>query len=253
MTQPTHAEIADLLGAFALDAVDPDERALVEDHLRECPRCRDEVQQHRDVAAHLAFAGEEAPEGLWERIAADLEPGPAAAELAHLYPLRRPAAPRPWMMRSLTAAAAAIVLLVGALGWEVHTQDDRVASIRRAVGAGGLQGAALSALLDPRGTRFVLTSTTGHVRIDGVVEPDGNGFLLPGADGGLPALPTSQTYQLWSVSGAEQVSLGLLGSRPGIVPFQAAGTRMAEVAITVEKAGGAVQPTRPPVAAAVVS
>jgi hypothetical protein len=253
MTEPTHDEIADLLGAFALDAVDAGERAMVEDHLRECPRCREEVRQHRDVAAHLAFAGEAAPEGLWERIAADLAPGPAPAELAHLYPLRRSVAPRPWMVRSLTAAAAAIVLLVGALGWEVHTQDDRVASIRRAVGSSSLQGAALSALVDPRATKFVLTSTSGHVRIDGVVEPDGNGFLIPGAGGGLPALPTSETYQLWAVSGAEQVSLGLLGPRPGIVPFQASGARMAEVAITAEKAGGAVQPTRPPIAAAVVS
>ncbi|MEA3055576.1 MAG: hypothetical protein QOD30_1008, partial [Actinomycetota bacterium] len=50
----SHDEIQELLGAYALDAVDPDERSDVEDHLRDCARCRAEVAEHRDTAAFLA-------------------------------------------------------------------------------------------------------------------------------------------------------------------------------------------------------
>ena len=53
----THDEIQDLLGAYALDAVDDDVRALVEEHIADCARCRAEVQEHREVATLLAHIG----------------------------------------------------------------------------------------------------------------------------------------------------------------------------------------------------
>ena len=76
-----HDEIAELLGAYALDAVEPDEAALVEDHLRECPRCAAEVAEHREVAAMLAHSGAPAPEGIWERIVEGLEEPPPEINL----------------------------------------------------------------------------------------------------------------------------------------------------------------------------
>jgi hypothetical protein len=239
-----HAEIAELLGAYALDAVEPDERRLVEDHLRDCPRCRDEVEQHRDVAAHLAFAGEPAPEGLWARVAAGLEAGPGPSELGRLYPLRRRGSTRPWMARSVMAAAAVIVVLVAALGWQVHRQDDRVTGIQAALGTKGLDSAVEGALVDPQATRFALTSVDRRLRLQAVIEPDGTGFLVPSSGAGLPPLPSSETYQLWALTGGRPVSVGLLGSRPGVVAFQVSGPTMDELAITAEKAGGAIQPTR---------
>ena len=57
-------DIEELLGAYALDAVDPDERRQVEAFLQTSPRARAEVDQHREVAALFAFGGgEEAPAG----------------------------------------------------------------------------------------------------------------------------------------------------------------------------------------------
>ena len=44
-----HDEIPELLGAYAHDAVEPDAAALVEDHLRECPRCAAEVAESEAV------------------------------------------------------------------------------------------------------------------------------------------------------------------------------------------------------------
>ena len=49
----THDEVSELLGAFALDAVDGEEYEQIEAHLSECPRCRAEVDAHREVAAAL--------------------------------------------------------------------------------------------------------------------------------------------------------------------------------------------------------
>ena len=64
---PTHEEVAELLGAYALDAVGPDEVVMIETHLEVCPRCRAEVAAHREVAAVLAYGGATAPDGLWAR------------------------------------------------------------------------------------------------------------------------------------------------------------------------------------------
>src|SRR5829696_5058624 len=99
-------EIEELLGAYALDAVDPDEREIVEQYLATHPRARAEVSQHQEVATLLAFTGTTAPEGLWDRIAASLEeqapePGP---ELAKVLPMAPPAArPRRWSGPALGA------------------------------------------------------------------------------------------------------------------------------------------------------
>src|SRR5262249_44001002 len=48
----------DQAAAFALDALDPDESTAFEEHLAGCPRCEDELEPLRFVAAALAFAGE---------------------------------------------------------------------------------------------------------------------------------------------------------------------------------------------------
>ena len=86
----TPEEIEALLGAYALDAVDDDERREIEEYLAQNPRARSEVDTHREVATLLAFSGAPAPEGLWDRIAGALEerapePGP---ELAKVLPAR---------------------------------------------------------------------------------------------------------------------------------------------------------------------
>lgn len=72
----THAEASDLLGAYALDAVDADEVAALEEHLSTCPRCRDELRGHREVVGLLAYSGQDAPSGLWDRVAARLNADP---------------------------------------------------------------------------------------------------------------------------------------------------------------------------------
>jgi hypothetical protein len=76
-----HVELQELLGAYALDAVEPDEAAAIERHLPTCPRCRNELAEHREVAALLGYAGGDAPSGVWDRIIASLEEPPPALML----------------------------------------------------------------------------------------------------------------------------------------------------------------------------
>src|SRR5260221_6653406 len=82
MTEPQ--DIEELLGAYACDAVDPDERDAVERHLPGCPRCRAEVAELREVTALLANAdaATPVPDGVWDRIASSLEETPPPLRLS---------------------------------------------------------------------------------------------------------------------------------------------------------------------------
>ncbi len=102
----SHDAVVDLLGAYALDAVDPGEAAAVEAHLGTCPGCRDEIARLQEAAGALAGPEEEPPSELWDGIAARLSrPGEGAG------PHPGHESPRPW---SRLARPAAAVLAVAA-------------------------------------------------------------------------------------------------------------------------------------------
>lgn len=248
-------DIPELLGAYALDAVDPDERAAVEAHLTSCPRCAQEVAEHREAIGLLAASGGDAPDGVWERISQSIDGGrPDVARLPRLLPpdrrsRRRTATPA----RALAiAAAVAAGVLVGVQTMRVDHLDHQVARLNAAAReAGGFQGAA-AALVDPSARRLTLTSTAPGSRPLGemVVLPSGSAYLV-GVN--LPALASSSTYQLWSVIAGRAVSVGLLGNHPGTVAFSIdPGVGNQVLLVTVEPAGGVVAPTTPPVARAAI-
>ncbi len=81
MSEHSVPEIEELIGAYALDAVDDDERNAVEQHLAVCARCRAELVEHREVAALLAYEGAPAPSDVWDRIVVTLEEPPPAMRL----------------------------------------------------------------------------------------------------------------------------------------------------------------------------
>ena len=60
----THEESRDLLAAFALDAVESGEREEIEAHVAVCPRCRAELDSHRQVASGLGTIVEPLPDAL---------------------------------------------------------------------------------------------------------------------------------------------------------------------------------------------
>jgi hypothetical protein len=235
---PTHDEISELLGAWALDAVDPSEAATVEEHLATCPRCRVEVAQHREVAARLAYPGETAPPGVWDRIAACLEETPPPLDMARITPLERDRRRR----RSIRVRTAAVVAAVAAaviagLAIQVQRLDSRSRRLDAAVRA--RQDLARLAA-QPGTTTVTLRSTDGAMFIKAFVGSNGDSVI----DGnGLPALPAGREYQLWGVRGNGKISLLLLGSRPELAQFRSPSDVQA-LAVTEESAGGAVTPGR---------
>ena len=244
-TELTHHELEELLGAYALDAVDPDEANALEVHLRECPRCRDEVVTHREVAASLAHVGSVAPEGVWERIAGSLEEVPPQLDMARVVAMtpRRPAvSPHRWAIAAASVAAAA-TSIIGVLGVKLVDQDRRLRTLTAAMDARSLESTAMEALVDARARRVQLKALDDELLGEAVMLADGTGYLLKP---NLPALPAGRTYQLWAVVGDARISLGVLGRRPAVTAFKAVADVRA-LAITDEVAGGVTTTDKPPV------
>ena len=240
-----HTEIEELLGAYALDAVDDDEKAAVEAHLPTCPRCAAEVAEHREVAAQLANTGADAPEGVWARIVASLEEtpptldifrpqpsstGPGSATDADVVSLADRRSLRRWLPMSAAAAALVVVGLVA--GFLVA--DDDTAPTQPEFAQPDLADVARRMLNDPGSVEVELVSSGSDVEARAVVGPDGSGYLIGTS---LPALDEAQTYQLWGVREDAVISLGILGRAPDVVAFHLDDSIDA-LAITAEVAGG---------------
>lgn len=250
-----HDDLQSLLGAYALDALDPDEVAAVEAHLAECPRCRSEVAAHRSTASVLARVGGEAPAGTWDRIAAEIalddradgehldEPSHHLHEPSNVVSLpvrRRVALP----VVGAVAAAAAVAAVF--LGVSAARLDHRVNDLSNALRAGGLQQTAAAAVLSPQHRNVQLLSPSDHLTAQVVTLPDGNAYLVRSE---LPALDSLRTYQLWGLVNGKVVSLGLLGSNPQLVAFRV-DQAVSRLMVTAEPKGGVPQPTTPVLAQA---
>jgi anti-sigma factor RsiW len=242
----SHQDIQELLGAFALDAVDNDERNVIEAHLAGCPRCRAEVEGYRETAALLAHSGERAPEGVWDRISEALDEAPPALDLARITPpadeladrRQAKAAPRSISLRVAAvtmAVAAAITLFLGvALGRSGEDGFGRFEKFVDAMQEAQLTNAAQAALASPNAEQVELASPDGKPMAKLVRLPDGTGYLVPTS---LARPPAGRVYQLWAVRSDAKISLGVLGDTPAVAAFRMTGPVVA-FAVTEEKAGG---------------
>ena len=252
MTSLTHDEIQELLGAYALDAVDDEERDVVELHLRECPRCRAEVAEHREVAALLAHGGTAAPDGVWDRIVAALDDSAPRMRIeiegqdGTVVPLHRPpAAPpahtaSPWAGRvrvAVLGAAAVVILLLGGL---VIRLNDRLDELE---GRESLQEVASAAVADPASRRGMFELDDGAVVVPTAITADGTGYLLAGS---TPQLDDGLVYQLWGLNGDDKISLGTFDGAADVVPFRI-GPGISALAVTEEDAPGVPQPEHDPI------
>jgi anti-sigma-K factor RskA len=236
---PTHENVEELLGAYALDAVPEDERRLVEEHLAACEVCRTEVMEHRETAAILS-GGAAAPLGVWDRIASGLQ----ASAPPGLQAARGGRAPRRIGRWTTGIAAAAAVAAIVGLGARVVEQDRLLDRVTGATQDQKLARAADAALRDPEARRVTLRSADGVVRVEGVLLPDGTGYLVRH---NLRPLPPGRTYQLWALEDAAPISAGVLGPNPDVVAFSV-DPRVGGLAITVENAGGVVSSENDPLA-----
>jgi anti-sigma-K factor RskA len=260
-----HEEIESLLGAYALDAVDPEEAEVVRRHLPTCPRCRAEVDATVEVAARLGTRaaledGEPPPPELWGRIAGRLgetagrDPGTVrvpAAGTADAPAGGRRGAPRHLLRWAAAAVAVAAVAAIAVLGVALASTDGQLGQAREALDGRGSQAAVAAALADPRHRLVELRSPTGAQLASFVLVPGGQGYMVSTS---MPALPADETYQLWAVVAGQPISMGLLGSEPDRAAFTVApSAHPTELAVTVEPAGGVTTPDRRPVASGTIA
>jgi anti-sigma-K factor RskA len=215
--------VHELSAAYALDALEPEEREVFEEHLTTCASCREDVVELVSAASELAWAVEPAspPPALRDRIleAARAE-RPRTGYLQHL-PLR-PRRTRAWL-GAAAAVAACAVLALGIWNVSLHNQ---------------LSDARSSAL-----ERLPVAGLDGSV----VVGSGGSAALVAFR---LPAAPAGKTYEAWIVRGKNAAPAGVFrgGSRATFVPIDGKVRKGTRVAVTVEPAGGSEQPTTTPFA-----
>jgi anti-sigma-K factor RskA len=261
----THEESIDFLATYALDAVDGEERAQIEEHLSGCPRCRNELDAFREVTTALGNSVEPLPEGLWGSIASRLperqdDERPPMPRLvrgdgdgrrgdATDHGSAGSARSRLARGRLATVAAvvsvAAVAAVVAVLAVSLVHADNQVTQFEHGESGGGAPSAVVAALEAP-GHQVVNLEGLRHGRVAQFVLADGRGYLVSSS---LPTLSADHTYQLWGVVHGRPISLGLLGPSPNRATFTLAGSASAsKLGITIEPAGGSVVPSRPMVA-----
>ncbi len=222
-------DIHDLLAAYAVDSVSPEERAIVELALSRDPQLRGELDDHRVVLGILADAVDPHPSTpsplVWQRITAEIdgaeEVSPRLASVRDIQKQRRFSK---WTA-TMAFAAMALALLLGVSVYQL--QQERRTPVFEA---------AIQELLDDPTATVATLEAAGDVAAEAriVLGADGVGYVY--ADN-LPPLDASRTYQLWAIVDDRVISAGVLGADPDDSPFQVVGD-VAGFAITEEVAGG---------------
>lgn len=185
-----HEEIEELLGAYALDAVEPEERDLIQSHLEGCATCTATLSRLRKAsdAMPLAVDTVEPPARLRESIlaaaASSSRADRAPTKPLRVRPLRSPLR-RGWQApRRLTAGIAAAAVVAFALG----------------AGIGLGVGRSLSPV--PQGSIAAHYQLTGSGQMAGasgqVYELRSQGLTFVEFSN-LPALQTDRVYELWLI------------------------------------------------------
>lgn len=225
-------------GAYAADALPPEEREEVERHLAVCPACTDEVAEMRAALTRLADAAAQPPSpALRERVLAEVGRTP------QLPPIigsgrGRVRSLRWWAGAPLQIAAAAMLVVALTLGVLLVQRQHQLADQQHLV-------AQITSVLNDPGRTVTTADLTSGGR-GTVVVSDGRAVFLASD---LPPVASGHTYQLWVMAPGHTTSVGLFGSGPSVqrlVPAVAPGD---SIGVTVEPAGGSRQPTTSPLVA----
>jgi anti-sigma-K factor RskA len=235
------SDIHALSGAYAVDALDDDERTLFEQHLAACPECRAEVRSFCETAALLGETEAQTPpptlrDSVLSGIGAvrplppeTTEATPAAEAPAGgtVTTLRRRTLP-------ILAAAAAILIALGVVVAHPWT--------------GGSSRANLAEQIQKAPDAVRITeSVKGGGTLTIVRSASLKRAVMIGSD--VPSPKAGTTYELWlQQPGQGMVSAGLMTdvTEPTVLTGDAATAEAA--AVSVEPETGSSQPTTKPIA-----
>lgn len=243
-------DVHELVGAYALDALDDEERRFFERHLDDCGDCRVEVDEFQATGALLGTAvDEEPPPGMRERVLAAVAAtpqaaparGPAALPSQEAAPMSAPVhelrGPRERLRQLLPAVAAVIAL--GVAGVTVVVTQTGTEPV------GGDQLAEAIAAPD---ARFVdLAAPDGATARLVWSDARGGGVFVTD---GLESAPDGHAYALWVIEAETPVLLGMFQpDERGHATHSIDGQPPAglTVAVTVEVEDGVESPTTDPI------
>jgi hypothetical protein len=254
---PLRSSQHSLTGAYALDALDTDaEVARFERHMARCRSCTSEVRGFRETATRLGMAVSRQPRPALR--AAVMDEVPRTRQLPALDDRSRHRRPRPrltWLPRLATAGAAIGLAAAITLGIVlVNTRSElgharqQLSQTRHQLTMTKTQLAAVNAVR----TASDATLVTKATQIGGTVTvvSSASRHQIVVTTRGLPALRAGKVYQLWLIgsNGNRIRSEGLLAIHNGQTgPVLISGVLRGDIfGITLEPAGGTVQPTVKP-------
>lgn len=236
MTYYEHLPFRENIPAYALGALEGEDVAALEAHLRTCTVCREELAAYRATSDNLLMAlpSQNPPAALRKRLQRQL---PSAQKT-----------PRPrlnWSFGRVAAGIAMVLLLalnVFSIS-QVQALQRQQAQLVAQIENGQM---ALAMLSYPHTQSFAIqqNDVTGSVLID--TEYNNAVLILRG----LPAIPEHQTYQVWLISpDGDRTSAGLIRPQTD-VPFISEPLSSPQdlvnfigVGMTIEPAGGSDSPT----------
>jgi hypothetical protein len=249
-------EVREELGAYALRALEPEERWAIEEHLRRCPLCREEAGAYEDAAGALALSVPvtSAAARLRSRVLAAL---PAASQdVAEARARRR------WLAPAAGIAAAAVIAALVAwatvLQLRVNDLDDEQRALSAAAArsdASRLEDAMyLLTKGDLRYMDMVATGAATGTSSSYAWSPSERQGVLWVRD--LPAPPEGTVYQFWFRTDQGDVSGGTFSpdaegealevvQREGGNSSGGQQSRLLAILVTVEPAGGSSAATGP--------
>ncbi|MFF2305279.1 anti-sigma factor domain-containing protein [Streptomyces sp. NPDC058128] len=235
-----------MTGAYALDALDPEEQEAVRRHLAECPSCAQEVLEFSETVVRLGLAVAVTPTatlrtGVMERIATVRQEPPATRAVR--APRGRRGLRR-WSHWALAACLAGAVGLGGVAAWQHGLAEDARQETTRARQANDAVAEVLAAP-DAR----VSTSRLEGGAVGTVVVSASLDRAVFAASGMAPP-PAGKVYQLWYDDEGTMRSAGLMdpGATAEATLLDGPVDRASGVGVTVEPAGGSPSPTSAPVA-----
>ncbi len=230
------SDIHHLAAAYALDALDLDERAHFEAHYHDCEICVTDVIDFRAALAELANAHHEAPPaGLRADVMAKIV---ETRQLSPRVAARQSTRTRPWSGRGRqfamisTAVAASTVLAVGG-GFVVGRSD------------GNPYNVAAADLLARDDTRVVDLKGEGEGRFRVTWSPSANKAVVTADQLADPG--DGQAYELWLIDETGPHPLQLLddASDGDIRRVIDIGDDGSQLGVTVEQDEGSPTPTGP--------